>query len=68
VAGAGLLVLFVRQRQRLAKHRQRSRRSWKPCCKQHAQELRTAQDGMQAATEADSGLSAAWNTCPRAWW
>lgn len=54
----GFLVLFVQQRRRLAKHRLRSRRELETLLKQHAQELRTAQDGLlQAATDADSGLS-----------
>jgi len=54
----GFLVLFVQQRRRLAAHRQRSRRELESVLKQHAQELRTAQDGvLQAAQQADSGLS-----------
>lgn len=52
------LALFVQQRRRLATHRQRSRRELESVLKQHAQELRTAQDGvLQAAQQADSGLS-----------
>ncbi len=52
------LGLFVQQRRRLAAHRQRSRRELESVLKQHAQELRTAQDGvLQAAQQADSGLS-----------
>jgi len=54
----GFLVLFIQQRRRLAAHRQRSRRELESVLKQHAQELRTAQDGvLQAAQQADSGLS-----------
>ena len=77
-AGAGgwlalaLLVLFVRQRQRSARLRQRSRQELETVLQQHAQELRTAQDGIvqaaqQAAQQTDTGLLAAWSTCPRAW-
>jgi len=52
------LGLFVQQRRRLAAHRQRSRRELESVLKQHAQELRSAQDGvLQAAQRADSGLS-----------
>ncbi|MFI8719330.1 PAS-domain containing protein [Stenotrophomonas sp. NPDC077464] len=52
------LSLFVQQRRRLAAHRQRSRRELETVLQQHAQELRTAQDGiLQAAQQADSGLS-----------
>ncbi|REN11400.1 PAS domain-containing protein, partial [Mycobacterium tuberculosis] len=52
------MVLFIQQRRRLAAHRQRSRRELESVLKQHAQELRTAQDGvLQAAQQADSGLS-----------
>lgn len=52
------LGLFVQQRRRLAAHRQRSRRELETVLQQHAQELRTAQDGiLQAAQQADSGLS-----------
>jgi histidine kinase len=59
----------LQQRRRLAKHRLRSRRELETLLKQHAQELRTAQDGLlQAATDADSGLSRSLNTCRRAWW
>lgn len=53
-----LLVLFARQRQRLAALRQRSRQELEAVLQQHAQELRTAQDGIvQAARQADAGLS-----------
>jgi histidine kinase len=52
------LSLFVQQRRRLDSHRQRSRRELEAVLQQHAQELRTAQDGvLQAAQQADSGLS-----------
>jgi histidine kinase len=54
----GFLVLFVQQRRRLDAHRQRSRRELETVLAQHAEELRTAQDGvLQAAQQADSGLS-----------
>lgn len=54
----GFLVLFVQQRRRLDAHRQRSRRELESVLAQHAEELRTAQDGvLQAAQQADSGLS-----------
>jgi len=61
-AGAWLalafLALFVQQRRRLATHRQRSREELEAVLQQHAQELRTAQDGIvQAARGADAGLS-----------
>ncbi|GFF08969.1 hypothetical protein SM139_4013, partial [Stenotrophomonas maltophilia] len=62
----GFLVLFVQQRRRLAKHRLRSRRELETLLKQHAQELRTAQDGLlQAATDADSGLSRSLEHLPQ---
>ncbi len=53
-----MLVLFVRQRQRLSNLRQRSRQELEAVLKQHAEELRTAQDAIvQAAKQADTGLS-----------
>ncbi|UCU98918.1 PAS-domain containing protein [Acidovorax radicis] len=71
-AGAGgwlalsMLVLFVRQRQRLATLRQRSRQELETVLQQHAQELRTAQDGIvQAAQEADTGLSRSLEHLPQ---
>jgi len=52
------LVLFVQQRRRLAAHRLRSRQELEVVLRQHAQELRSAQDSLvQAAQQADSGLS-----------
>ncbi len=61
-----LLVLLVQQRRRLSQHRQRSRRELESLLKQHAQELRTAQDGlMQAAQEADHGLSRSLEHLPQ---
>ncbi len=52
------LTLFVQQRRRMDALRQRSRRELEGVLQQHAQELRTAQDGiLQAAQDADSGLS-----------
>ncbi len=71
-AGAGgwlalsLLVLFVRQRQRLSTLRQRSRQELETVLRQHAQELRTAQDGIvQAAQQADMGLSRSLEHLPQ---
>lgn len=62
----GFLVLFIQQRRRLAAHRQRSRRELETLLKQHAQELRTAQDGlMQAAQDADHGLSRSLEHLPQ---
>lgn len=61
-----LLVLFVRQRQRLAALRQRSRQELETVLHQHAQELRTAQDGIvQAAKQADTGLSRSLQHLPQ---
>ncbi len=61
-----LLVLFVRQRQRLARLRQRSRQELETVLQQHAQELRTAQDGIvQAAQQADTGLSRSLEHLPQ---
>jgi histidine kinase len=66
VAGLSLLVLFVRQRQRLAALRQRSRQELETVLHQHAQELRTAQDGIvQAAKQADTGLSRSLQHLPQ---
>ncbi|MCE1193630.1 MAG: PAS-domain containing protein [Acidovorax sp.] len=75
-AGAGgwlalsLLVLFARQRQRLAALRQRSRQELETVLRQHAQELRTAQDGIvqaaqQAAQRTDTGLSRSLEHLPQ---
>ena len=71
-AGAGgwlavsLLVLFVRQRQRLSALRQRSRQELETVLRQHAEELRTAQDGIvQAARQADTGLSRSLEHLPQ---
>ena len=62
----GLLVLFVRQRQRLTRLRLRSRQELETVLKQHAQELRTAQDGIvQAAQQADTGLSRSLEHLPQ---
>jgi histidine kinase len=61
-----LLVLFIRQRRRLAALRQRSRRELETVLQQHAQELRTAQDGIvQAAQLADTGLSRSLEHLPQ---
>ena len=75
-AGAGgwlalaLLVLFVRQRQRLSRLRQRSREELETVLHQHAQELRTAQDGIvqaaqQAAEQTDMGLARSLEHLPQ---
>ena len=62
----GLLVLFVRQRQRIIRLRLRSRQELETVLKQHAQELRTAQDGIvQAAQRADMGLSRSLEHLPQ---
>ena len=61
-----LLVLYIRQRQRLANLRQRSRHELETVLHQHAQELRTAQDGIvQAAKQADTGLSRSLQHLPQ---
>lgn len=65
-----LLVMFVRQRQRLARLRQRSRQELETVLQQHAQELRTAQDGIvqaaqQAAGQTDKGLSRSLEHLPQ---
>ena len=60
------LALFVQQRRRLAAHRQRSREELETVLQQHAQELRTAQDGIvQAARGADAGLSRSLQHLPQ---
>lgn len=65
-----LLMLFVRQRQRLDRLRQRSRQELETVLQQHAQELRTAQDGIvqaaqQAAQQTDTGLSRSLEHLPQ---
>ncbi|WP_202843827.1 hybrid sensor histidine kinase/response regulator [Luteimonas saliphila] len=53
-----LLGLFVQQRRRITALRQRNRAELEALVQQHAQELRTARDGViEAARHADSGLS-----------
>ncbi|MBB6367637.1 histidine kinase [Xanthomonas sacchari] len=69
-AGIWLAVSFLgllfQQRQRLARLRQRSRRELESLLQQHAQELRTAQDGIvQAAQQADTGLSRSLEHLPQ---
>ncbi len=60
------LALFVQQRRRLAAHRQRSREELEAVLQQHAEELRTAQDGIvQAARGADAGLSRSLQHLPQ---
>ena len=70
VGGAWLalafLALFVQQRRRLTQHRQRSREELEAVLRQHAEELRTAQDGVvQAAQSADAGLSRSLEHLPQ---
>ena len=61
-----LLVLYVRQRQRLSRLRQRSRQELEALLQQHAQELRTAQDGIVlAAKQADAGKSQSLEHLPQ---
>ena len=60
------LGLFMQQRRRLSVHRQRSREELETVLRQHAQELRTAQDGIvQAARDADGGLSRSLEHLPQ---
>lgn len=60
------LTLFVQQRRRLAAVRQRSREELETVLKQHAHELRTAQDGIVAAAQqANSGLSRSLEHLPQ---
>ena len=62
----GFLWLFVRQRQRITRLRLRSRQELEAVLQQHAQELRTAQDGIvQAAQQADTGLSRSLEHLPQ---
>ena len=61
LAGPGAAGAVCAQRQRLACLRQRSRQELETVLQQHAQELRTAQDGIvqaaqQAAQQTDTGL------------
>ncbi len=61
-----LLVLFVRQRQRLTRVRMQSRQELETVLQQHAQELRTAQDAIvQAARAAETGLSRSLQHLPQ---
>ena len=75
-AGAGgwlalsLTVMFARQRQRLSNLRQRSRQELETVLRQHAEELRTAQDGIvqaaqHAAQQTDTGLSPSLEHLPQ---
>lgn len=69
-AGIWLALVFLgllfQQRQRLTRLRQRSRRELESLLQQHAQELRTAQDGVvQAAQQADTGLSRSLEHLPQ---
>ena len=65
-----LLVLFVRQRQRITRLRLRSRQELETVLQQHAEELRTAKDGIvqaaqQAAQRTDMGLSRSLEHLPQ---
>lgn len=65
-----LLWLFVRQRQRITRLRLRSRQELETVLHQHAQELRTAQDGIlqaaqQAAQKTDTGLAPSLEHLPQ---
>ncbi|PZQ18749.1 MAG: hybrid sensor histidine kinase/response regulator [Rhodanobacter denitrificans] len=60
------LLLFVQQRRRLAALRRRSREELEAVLKQHAEELRTAQDGiLTAARQADRGLARSLEHLPQ---
>lgn len=60
------LALFVQQRRRLSAYRERSRSELETVLRQHAEELRTAQDGIvRAAQQADSGLSRSLEHLPQ---
>ncbi|SOT95196.1 hybrid sensor histidine kinase/response regulator [Xanthomonas arboricola] len=61
-----LLWLFVQQRRRLSALRQRSRHELETLLQQHAEELRTAQDGVvTAAQQANAGLSRSLEHLPQ---
>ncbi|MCW1976326.1 hybrid sensor histidine kinase/response regulator [Xanthomonas campestris] len=61
-----LLWLFVQQRSRLSALRQRSRHELETLLQQHAEELRTAQDGVVAAAQqANTGLSRSLEHLPQ---
>ncbi|TQM17043.1 PAS/PAC sensor hybrid histidine kinase [Pseudoxanthomonas sp. 3HH-4] len=60
------LALFMQQRRRTAMLQQRSREELEAVLQQHAQELRTAQDGIvEAARQADAGLSRSLEHLPQ---
>ena len=60
------LALFMQQRRRTALLQQRSREELEAVLQQHAQELRTAQDGIvEAARQADAGLSRSLEHLPQ---
>ena len=62
----GLLLMFVQQRRRLESLRRRSREELETVLRQHAQELRTAQDGLlDAAQRADTGLARSLEHLPQ---
>lgn len=61
-----LLWLFVQQQRRLSAVRQRSRHELETLLQQHAEELRTAQDGVvTAAQQANAGLSRSLEHLPQ---
>lgn len=60
------LALFMQQRRRIALLQRRSRDELEAVLQQHAQELRTAQDGIvEAARSADAGLSRSLEHLPQ---
>lgn len=60
------LALFMQQRRRIALLQRRSREELEAVLQQHAQELRTAQDGIvEAARSADAGLSRSLEHLPQ---
>ncbi len=60
------LVLFMQQRRRIALLQRRSREELETVLQQHAQELRTARDGIvEAARSADAGLSRSLEHLPQ---
>lgn len=66
VLAVSFLVLFVLQRRRTAALKERSRAELESMLRQHAQELRTAQDGIvEAAKRADTGLSRSLEHLPQ---
>ncbi len=66
VLAASFLALLVLQRRRTAALKERSREELESMLRQHARELRTAQDGIvEAARQADAGLSRSLEHLPQ---